>query len=193
MIQATFGDGAVFYISMMLIFVNTLQFTLGVYMLTGDASTMSLKKVIHNPVVIAVIIGLLLFFLNIPRVPLIDSIFEATTGLNLPLALILCGVYLAQSDVIAMIKKPSLYFLCVVRLLLIPLVTLVLFRFIPIGNTLMKQAIFLTTACPVGSNIAILASYYDSDYKLAVETVCISTLLCLLTLPFILYLSTIIL
>ena len=67
MIQATFGDGAVFYISMMLIFVNTLQFTLGVYMLTGDASTMSLKKVIHNPVVIAVIIGLLLFFLNIPR------------------------------------------------------------------------------------------------------------------------------
>lgn len=190
MIQATFGSGAVFYISMMLVFVNTLQFTLGVYMLTGDPSTMSYKKIITNPVVISVMIGLLLFFFNVPRIHIVDLAFDAISGLNFPLALMLCGVYLAQSDLREMVKKVPLYYLSFVRLIVVPLVTILVFKFLPVGNTLMKQAILLSVGCPVGSNIAILASYYDADYRLAVETVCLSTLLCLFTLPILLVIAT---
>ena len=49
----------------------------------------------------------------------------------------------------------------------------------------MKIAILIASACPVGSNIAVYAQLYDSDYTYAVETVVVSTLLSIITIPFI--------
>ena len=47
-------------------------------------------------------------------------------------------------------------------------------------------------ACPVGSNVAVYAQLHNKDYPYAVETVVISTLLSIVTIPFILYLSSLI-
>ena len=69
------------------------------------------------------------------------------------------------------------------RLVIIPLVTTVIFRFIPFGSMELRLAILIAAACPVGSNVAIFAQQYQQDYREAVEHVCLSTLLCLITLP----------
>lgn len=61
-VQATLGNHAVFYISMMIAFVNILQWTYGIFTITNDKSAMSFKKICTNPVVIAVTLGLLIFF-----------------------------------------------------------------------------------------------------------------------------------
>jgi predicted permease len=47
----------------------------------------------------------------------------------------------------------------------------------------MKTAILLAAACPVGSNVAVYAQLHGKDYPYAVETVVISTMLSLLTIP----------
>ena len=44
-------------------------------------------------------------------------------------------------------------------------------------------------ACPTGSNIAMYAQLYDQDYPYAVETVVISTLLCIVSMPAIVMLA----
>ena len=41
----------------------------------------------------------------------------------------------------------------------------------------------LAIACPVGSNVAVYAQLHGKDYPYAVETVVISTLLSILTIP----------
>ena len=50
--------------------------------------------------------------------------------------------------------------------------------------------LLIVAACPVGSNVAVYAQLHNKDYPYAVETVVISTILSILTIPFMLYLST---
>ena len=60
LVQATLGDHAVFYISMMIVLVNVLQWTYGVYTITDDKSYINIRKITSNPIVIAVIAGIVL-------------------------------------------------------------------------------------------------------------------------------------
>ena len=47
----------------------------------------------------------------------------------------------------------------------------------------MKMAILIAAACPVGSNVAVYAHLHDRNYPYAVETVVISTILSLISIP----------
>ena len=182
LISATLGESAVVYISMMIVLINVLQWTYGVFTMTGDSSVMKPKKIITNPIVIAVLIGLVVFITQIPIPSIVDNVFDLCAGINTPLAMMVSGVYLAQSDLKAMFKKISIYKVSLVRLVVIPLITLVVFMVLPFGSTTIKMAIFIAAACPVGSNVAIFAQQYDTDYHSAVEQVCMTTIFCLVTL-----------
>ena len=188
-VQTTFGSGAVFYISMMIVLVNLLQWTYGVYTITDDKKYINLKNVITNPIVISVFIGVILFFFNIKLPLIVSNIFTIIGNINSPLAMLLSGVYLAQSDLLSIIKKKDVYIVSFVRLVLIPLVNILILKLIPFGSIDLKLAILLAASAPVGSNVAIFASQYGSDFKKGIENVCVSTLLCIITLPLIMYIA----
>ena len=103
----------------------------------------------------------------------------------MPLALFTLGVYLAQTDVLAMFKKTKLYLFSAVRLVVIPLISMFVLSFLPEGFAEMKMALLIVSACPTGSNIAVYAQLYDSDYSYAVETVIVSTLWSVVSIPLI--------
>lgn len=193
LVSATVGSHAVFYISVMIVLINVLQWTYGVFTMTNDSSVMNPKKIITNPIVIAVLIGLLIFFLQIPVPTFATDIFSIVSGLNTPLAMMVSGVYLAQSDLLAMIKNKKIYFVSIVRLVIIPVITLFVFKLLPFGSVELKLAILIAAACPVGSNVAIFAQMYQKDYTLAVEQVCFTTILCLVTLPCVISIASLIL
>lgn len=184
-VRAVVGEEAVFYISMMIVLINSLQWTYGVYMISDDKSAINPKKIITNPIVLSVIIGLFIFFLEIPVPKIVTSIFVHVENLNTCLAMLVSGVYLAQSNLLKMLKKINVYKVSILRLIVIPLITLMIFRFFAIGRSDIKLAIIIASACPVGSNVAIFANLYNKDYISAIEEVCMSTLLCILTLPLI--------
>ena len=193
LVQATFGEHSVFYISVMIVLINLLQWSYGVYTITDDKKYINLKVVARNPIVISVMIGLLIYFSGISMPAIVTKLFSIVSGLNTPLAMLVSGVYLAQSDLLEMIKKKSIYFVCLMRLIVVPLVIMAVFRLLPFGNTTIKMAILLAASCPVGSNVAIFAQQFNKDYKKGVEYVCVSTLLSILTLPLIIFLASIIL
>lgn len=183
LVQAVLGSDAVFHISVMIVLINILQWTVGVYVMTKDASIMKPGKIIRNPIVIAVMTGLLLYFSGLKKPDVASSLLQTVSGLNTPLAMMVSGVYLAQSHLSDLWKKKETWYVCMFRLVIIPLVTTVIFRFIPFGSMELRLAILIAAACPVGSNVAIFAQQYQQDYREAVEHVCLSTLLCLITLP----------
>ena len=136
---------------------------------------------------------MLVYGFSIPKPAMVNNILTTITAMNTPLAMIVSGVYLAQSDLVAMFKNRNTYFVCFVRLVVIQLITVVLFKFLPFGSLELKTAILITAACPVGSNVAVFAQAYDKDYHSAVEHVCLSTVLCLVTVPLIvLFMSVVI-
>lgn len=185
LVQATLGEEAVFYISMMIVMINSLQWTYGIWMMSGDASVIKPKKIITNPIVISVIIGLIIFFGEIPMPSILTSVFTNVSNINTPLAMIVSGVYLAQSDLLKMFTKIKIYKVSLARLIIVPCITLVAFKLLPFGALDVKLSILICAACPAGSNGAMFASLYNQDYVSAVEQVCMTTILCLVTLPII--------
>ncbi len=183
LVQATFGNEAVFFISVMIVLVSSLQWTFGVYTMTDDRSVMDPKKIISNPIVISVIIGVLIYASGVKMPLIVRDIFSLISAINTPLAMFVSGVYLAQSDLLKIMKQKDPYLVSLARLIVIPLVTVLVFRLIPFGSRQMKLAILLAAACPVGSNVAIFAQQYGKDYRKGVEYVCISTILSILSLP----------
>ena len=107
--------------------------------------------------------------------------------------MIVSGVFLAQSNLVSMLTKKEVWTVSLFRLVLIPLVTMLVFWIIPFGTLDIKLAVLIASACPVGSNAAIFAQQYDKSYTEAVEYVCMSTLLCLLTLPLVITIASMIL
>lgn len=183
LVQATFGNEAVFFISVMIVLIASLQWTFGVYTMTDDRSVMDPKKIISNPIVISVIIGILIYVSGVKMPLIVRDIFSLISAINTPLAMFVSGVYLAQSDLLKILKQKDPYLVSLARLIVIPLVSVLVFRLIPFGSKEMKLAILLAAACPVGSNVAIFAQQYGKDYRKGVEYVCISTILSILSLP----------
>ena len=50
------------YASVVVAIFNIMNWTIGVYLISGDLKNVSLKKIVTNPTIIAVVIGFILFF-----------------------------------------------------------------------------------------------------------------------------------
>ena len=81
------------------------------------------------------------------------------------------------------------YLCCLVRLILIPVLTILLLTLAPESMVLPRMAILLAAAAPVGSNIAIFAQLYGQSYTEAVKDVCLSTVLSIATLPLMVWIA----
>lgn len=194
LILSILDSGAVFYIAAFIAFVNLLQWSYGVALLTAKSDSVktswkdfipSPKRLMTAPFMIATIIGLFFFLTRIPMPDLIYKSIQYISNLNTPIAMFTIGIYFAQTNPASMFRKPKLYLLSIVRLFVIPLISMAVLWFLPGTFAEMKLAFLIVAACPTGSNVAVYAQLYDSDYSYAVETVIISTLLSIFSLPII--------
>ncbi len=196
LITASISEGAVFYIAAFIAFLNMLQWTYGVSILTADkkkekggAPLISVKKIVTAPFMVAIIIGLFFFLSGLKMPAILNSCINFIAGLNTPLAMFTIGIYLAQTDIAAMFRRKSLYLVSLVRLVIIPVVSFGLLCLMPGVNTELRLALLIASACPVGSNVAVYAQLHDQDYPYAVETVVISTMFSLITIPLLMQLA----
>lgn len=185
LVQMTLGEEAVFYISSFVALLNILQWTYGVFILTGDRNTFSFQKLRTNPVILSFLGGLLLFFLPVRLPDLLTGMIGSLAAMNGPLAMIVLGTYLAQVSPGSLFKERLAYRSSFVRLILIPVLTISLLGFFPAEYHTLKLAVLIAASAPIGSNVAIFAQLYGQDYTRAVKEVCLSTLLCMITLPLI--------
>ena len=194
LILASAGQGAVFYVACFVAFLNIGQWTYGVSILTGQPIRQGLqwKKLIRAPFIIAIMIGLVLFLAGIQPPAIISGCLSTVASLNTPLAMFTVGIYLAQTDLRRMFTRRALYLVSLVRLLIVPLISLGLLSLLPQAYGDMKLALLIAISCPVGSNVAVYAQRHGKEYPYAVETVVISTLLSIVTIPRLVWLAGII-
>lgn len=182
LVQAVMGEQAVFHLAAFIALLNILQWTYGVLIMTGDKDAIKVKVIISNPVVLAFLGGILLFVLRIPVPQVIVSTLGSIAAMNTPLAMIILGTYVAKMSWKELVSSKSAYLCTLVRLIVVPAATLLVFCLIP-GDIKIKEVVLIACCTPVGANIAIFARQYDRDYRLSVVTVCLSTLACIVTIP----------
>ncbi len=203
LIDATLGSWAVFYIASFVAFLNIAQWTYGVYVMTKNKEAISVKKIVTNPVVIGFVVGLALFGLkgllpsvlggnytaiaeaSVPVTGMLASIIDAIANMSAPVAMIILGTYLAQLPIREMFRGKQVYLCTVLRLVVIPLLTVAALSVFPEKYNAIKMALAIVAAAPVGSNVAIFAQIHDKDYTQAMKDVCLTTIVCIVTMPLI--------
>ncbi|MFQ6862007.1 MAG: AEC family transporter [Beduini sp.] len=189
LVSALYGDEAVFYVSAFVALLNLLQWTYGVCVITKNKKAISLKKILTNPILISLVVGLILFVCQIQVPAIIISSIQGIASLNAPLAMFSLGTYLAQVSWKEIFTNRYAYLSSVIRLLVVPLLTLGILSFVPSVYSTMKMAILIAASTPIGSNVAIFAQIHNQDYKQAVRIICLSTLCSILTMPMIMMLA----
>ena len=180
--QAVIGDEGVFYMAASVALLNLFQWTYGVYIMTDRRDSISAKTIAKNPVVIAIVIGIALFLSRLPVPGILTSTLGYIAGMNTPVAMILMGTYMAKLPWRKLLDKRA-YGCVLLRLVVIPAVVLAGFWALPISNQNVALAAYLAAATPVGANICVFAQQYDCDYEFSVVTVCLSTVLSIVTVP----------
>ena len=71
---------------------------------------------------------------------------------------------------------------------MIPAVTLLVFALLPVSADI-RMIVLMGAAAPVGSNVAVYAQLYDSDYPYACQTVAHSTILSIVSIPLLMQLA----
>lgn len=187
--QAALGEEAVFFLVGMIVLLNLFQWTLGASMIrksTGKCEKASLnaKEIFLNPVTIASVIGLLLFLTDsgtwLPGI--FANCIKGAAALNAPLAMLVLGVYLAQTDIVSLVSAKRIYFTSVVRLLVIPVFTLLILLWLPVDEKV-KYTILLACAAPAGANTAVYSQVYGGNYAYGCKIVTQSTILSVITMP----------
>ena len=186
-------EGAL-YAAVYLAVFNIALWTWGYADMSGESSGMSIRKILLNPGIIGVAVGLVFFTsplyitldgeagLRLPSV--IAGAISALSALNLPLPMLMVGFYLGKADLIAAFKDGWSYLCIALRLLVFPLATLGALYLCGVrGNVLLVSVI---GACaPVGATATIFAAKFGRDTELSVRLVSLSTVLSMVTMPLI--------
>ena len=189
--QSVAGEEGVFYSSCYVAVFNILAFTYGIREISGRKAKISIKHVFLNPGSISVLIAIPLFLLQV-RLPefLMDTVARVG-ACNSPMAMIVFGTFFANCNFKNIFAKKEVYLVSLVRLIVIPVTMLFVFKFIGIkGN--MLTALTISASAPVATNTAMYAAKYDNDTALSSELVGQTSILSVITMPVIVALAQII-
>ncbi len=185
LITAYFPESAVFYITGFVALLNLGQWTYGVSILSGEKVSFSPRKILTAPFTAGIAVGLFFLLTGLPIPYHLNKCIGYIAGLNTPLAMFTIGIYMTKVDFWKMFRRVSLYRISFSRLVLSPLLTIAILAFLPQFPDEMRYSLLIAAACPVGSNIAVYADLLDKDYPYSVQTVVISAVLSIVTIPLI--------
>ncbi len=184
--QAVLGEEGVFYCSAVIISFQIFSFTHGIYTITkgmdGEKVRFDLKKLIVNPGVISVIVGLPLFLLSVKLPVIINSPLNYIASLNTPVAMLIFGTYIANTNFKSIFKNWRIFAVALVKLIILPLVLMAGFRLAGITGTLLA-ALSISAGAPTANNTVMFAAKYDRNTGLASQTVAVVSFISIITLP----------
>ncbi len=190
--QAMLGSEGVFYCSAGVVAFNILSFTHGIWLMTkGEKeSAFNPKKLLFNPGVISVLVGLPFFVFDINLPEAVLSAVGHIANLNTPLAMLFLGTYIANSDLKSMFKEKNNYLVLVLKLVALPLIMLCIFKLLGLSGTILTACI-ISASVPSASNTVMFSAKYGKDTGTASKVVALCSVVSVLTMPVMIALSKI--
>ncbi len=197
--QALLGSEAVFYGSSFIAVFNLFVWTHGYSIMKKDWEKNALQntikpslkekaffigKTLLNPGIASVFIGLILFLTSTKLPFFIQKPIQYLAALNTPLPMIVIGFYVASVKDFSILKEKKMFLASFLRLIFIPLLSLVLFYAVGIRGLLLSSLI-ISASTPVGATLVMFSIKFNKDAKKAGAFVAFTTLVSVLTMPII--------
>lgn len=189
LINGIFGQGGTFYLMGYIAIFNLSLWTYGYYFIAGKVN---IKKIITNPNIIAVLLGILIYCLPFKLPTLIAQPISFIGDMNTATSMLLLGMLFAT------FKKPEISLgsyvlrlakICSLRLIasavIMFFVCFAAFKLLKNFSDIrtMCYVVFIAALCPVGMSVSGLAVLFKKDESYASLIVGLTSLFCLVTLP----------
>ncbi|NMC15550.1 MAG: hypothetical protein GYA40_02755 [Chloroflexi bacterium] len=187
LLRALLGETGVLYGSVFVAVFNLFAWTYGIRLMNGENGA-SKWKTFLNPGIISLLIALALVLFNIRLPDVLQTTLRYITGLHTPLAMIIigCQFYLMWRNF--NLRDLALWKTVLARNILIPLIMLALIFYLAQDKTLFFASV-ITASAPTATNTILFATKYRQDVNTAVQTVILTTLLTIITIPLIMTLA----
>ena len=180
--SAMLGDVGVFYGATFVAVFQVVLWTYGVWLMSGDSKSISIKKILINPGVISTVIGVVIFVFSINIPAVLGEPIKFLAALNTPVPMIIVGFHLAGANLkINGVPTVTSIFL---RLIVAPLIMIGGMYLCGITGTVLISSVIAVSA-PFAAATTMFAEKFDGDTALSSTTVSVTTLLSIITMPLI--------
>lgn len=182
--NAVLGSEGVFYCAGVVMAFNVMSFTHGIVLMDTESKKFELKKLFLNPGVIGVVIGLPFYLFNIDLPEIITAPVAYVDAMQTPVAMIIFGTYLANSDLKSIFKNKKIFLTALIKLILLPAVMFLIYKLIGLTGTLIC-ALMISSCAPSANNTVMFSAKYGKDTGIASQTVSVVSFLSIITMPLI--------
>lgn len=196
LISSVYGSEGVFYLSAYMAIFQLFAWTHGFLLMRGKTEEQvplgTMIKSLISPALLSPIIGVVLFLCRFTLPEQITDSFNTLAAMNTPLAMLIAGMTLAQSNIRRVFAQPRIYYIALLKLLAFPLVVLALAWALHLDPMVSTVAV-IATGCPSAVLAVLFAVRFERDAVYGSEIFTASTILCAVTLPILMYLSQVLL
>lgn len=189
-VQALYGESAIFYATIFNMPFNIILFSLGLNLLHKDASvtTGEYKKEKFNPKnlinmgIISAVAAMIIYFANLKLPDLFYECLSFVGNITTPLSMIIIGSSLAAASLKEIKSEKGVWPMLPVRLAVIPFLTWCFMHLFTTDPTIIGVAT-VTLGMPIASMVAMSAVQYERQSKCASIGVAVSTICSMVTIP----------
>lgn len=188
LMHALFGDEGVFYLTAFITVFNLIVWTHGIILISGERDMKKVVKVFYSPTIIAIVAGVAAFFaqIKIPSVPMAALDFVA--DMNTPMAMLVSGVTMADTNIVELLRKPRVYYISLLKLLVIPAFLVLILS--PLGiDEKVRMTVIVASSAPPAAMCTLQCIRYNKNSLYASELFSAGTILSIASLPLIVKLT----
>ena len=187
LVFALLGETKVFYCCAF-IMVQTVLFWTHLVRMIGGSDRANIKKIITNPNMIAIVVGIVLFIFKI-RLPEILGVTVSNIGAIVgPLTMLMLGMIMAEANLKETFLSVHNWFVCLMRLVILPFLIIVLVRLSTVAEhfSFAKDVIMiviLAVCAPVAVTVTQMADLFQNHEKQAGAINVMSVMLSIVSMP----------
>jgi malate permease and related proteins len=182
-VQALYGDTAIFYNTLLHMPFNILIFTYGEFLLSKGNGKLKINlKDIFTPGVISAIIAILIYFIEIKVPSFISTTASFLGGVTTPLSMLILGSVLGGYPLKELFTEKKFYVVSIIKLIIVPVIVFLICRVIFTDPVIIGVAT-LSMGMPAASMCVMLSVKYEGQIKTTSVGVFLTTILSLITIP----------
>ncbi len=193
--ESLMGDIGGFMASFNVVCFNILMWTLGIAILGRKRSDikLTLKKALINKGTVPSVIGVAIFLIpafwkGFALPPFALNSLAYIASMCTPISMLIIGALLAGRSMGQIFGSAKIYYLCAVKLIVMPLAVGVVANLLGLSDTLVIFAVALASM-PCATSVSMLAELYDISPGFSAQGVGTSSLLSIGTMPLVIFIA----
>lgn len=163
---------------------NILIFTIAVYCITWDKKYISILKALVNPATLSFLVAFIVFLTKWKYPKELADAFGALSKMATCSCMQILGIRLASVEsLINLFKRPFVYLALLIKLGIFPIFCYLVCNWIPWWDKYFIATIVIEAATPTAVFVLALSEQHGKEQELASNSILLSTIACVATLP----------